>query len=140
MNRPAHLPKPLRRTLFVAFALLLAGSAHAEWMQLGRTEGFRVYLDPTLIKRSGDFTQILQLMDFTTAQWADAQTAVGSIKYLIEHDCTQPRSRTLVGEAFSEQMGEGRLVTTERFSNPQWEGVEPGSTAEKIRQIACGKK
>jgi hypothetical protein len=140
MNRPDPFPKTMQRALLLLVSLLLAGSAQAEWFQLGRSDSFRVYLDPKLIQRDGDFAQIWQLMDFTTAQWADAQTAVGSIKNLIEYDCRLPRLRTLAGEAYSEQMGSGRMVAREQLSDPQWEAVEPGGSAEKIRQIACGKR
>ena len=139
MNRPACFAKPLRRTLLL-LAVLLAGSAQAEWMALGRSDNFRVYLDQQLIKRNGDFSQLWQLMDFTVAQWADAQTVVWSIKTLIEYDCTAMRSRTLAGEAYSEQMGGGRRVASEPVSDAPWEGVEPGTTSDKIRQIACAKK
>jgi hypothetical protein len=116
---------------------LLAGSAQADWLALGRSEHFRIFVDQKLIQKSGGFVQVWQLMDYATAQWMDAQTAVGSIKSLVEYDCSQPRSRTLVNEAYSEQMAVGRKVAEEQLSSPQWEGVEPGGTAEKIRQIAC---
>jgi hypothetical protein len=79
-------------------------------------------------------------MDFTTAQWIDAQTVVGSLKMLIEFDCGKPRLRALASEAFSEQMAEGRLVSREKFADPQWDAIEPGTTPDKIRQIACAKK
>lgn len=97
--------KIVRRAFCVLASFLLAGSVQAEWSQLGRTDTFRLYLDQKLIQKSGDFVQVWQLMDFTVAQWADARTAVGSIKNLIEYDCTQPRLRTLAAEAYTEQMG-----------------------------------
>ena len=126
--------------LFVLSTLLFASGAHAEWIQFGRTTEFRIYLDQRLISRNGDYAQMSQLMDFTVAQWADERTAVGSIKTLVEYDCTQPRLRTLAGEAFTEQMGAGRMVSSEQVSAPQWEAIEPGSNPEKLQQIACGKK
>ncbi len=140
MNRPAFFPKAMQQTLLAFVAFLLVGSVQAEWIPLGRTDSFRVYLDPKLIQKNGDLAQAWQIMDFTSAQWVDAQTVVGSIKNLIEYDCNQPRFRTLVVEAYSEQMTDGRLVATEQLPNPQWESAEPGGTAEKIRQLACGKK
>ena len=140
MNRPTWFPDTLRRIFFVLATFLFAGNAQAEWIQLGRSDSFRVYLEQKSIRKTGDLVQIWQLMDFTTAQWMDARTVVGSIKNLVEYDCSQPRSRTLVGEAYSEQMGDGRMVTKEQVPDPQWEGVEPGSITEKIRQVACGKK
>lgn len=140
MNRPAHFYKTLQRILFALCTFVLCGSVQAEWVSLGRTDSFRVYIDQKSNQRTGDLAQMWQLMDFTTAQWVDAQTVVGSIRNLVEYDCRQPRSRTLVGEAYSEQMGIGRIVAKEQLLDPQWEVVEPGGTADTIRQIACKKK
>lgn len=138
MNKPFCFAKVPQYLLLMT--MLFSGVARAEWIQFGRTTEFRIYLDQRLISKNGDYAQMWQLMDFTVAQWADAQTAVGSIKTLVEYDCAQPRSRALAGEAYTEQMGAGRLVSREQVAEPQWEGVEAGSTPEKMRQVACGKK
>ena len=139
MNTSPSFSKARRRTLAVLLAVLLPAAVQAEWMVLGRNEDFRIYLDQKLIRKNGDFTQIWQLMDFTAAQWTDAQTVVWSIKTLIEYDCATMRSRTLAGEAYSEQMGEGRKVASEQRPDAQWESVEPGTTSDKVKQIACAK-
>ena len=97
MNRPTRFARTSQYLLLLT--MLFSGAAHAEWIQFGRTTDFRIYLDQRLVSKNGDYAQMWQLMDFTVAQWADAQTAVGSIKTLVEYDCTQPRSRALLGEA-----------------------------------------
>lgn len=140
MKTPRCLSKALRRTLAVLLAALLAAPVQAEWMLLGRNENFRIYLDQHLIRKNGDFTQIWQLMDFAAAQWTDTQKVVWSIKTLIEYDCAAMRSRIVAGEAYSEQMGDGQMTASEQVSNAQWESVSPGSTSDKVRQIACAKK
>ena len=140
MKTSLSFSKALRRTLAALLAMLLCATAQAEWMPLGRNEDFRIYLDPQLIRKDGDFAQLWQLMDFTVAQWTDAQTVVWSIKTLIEYDCTTMRSRTLAGEAYSEQMGGGRMMGREQVADAPWESVDPGSTRDKVRQIACAKK
>ena len=140
MNTSLSFSKARRRTLAVLLAVLLPATVQAEWMVLGRNEDFRIYLDQNLIRKNGDLTQIWQLMDFTAAQWTAAQTVVWSIKTLIEYDCTAMRARTLAGEAYSEQMGGGRMMGSEQVADAQWESIEPGSTRDKVRQIACAKK
>ena len=132
--------KPLRPLLFTLSTLLLAGSASAEWIVLGRTENFRIFLEQKQILRNGDLAQIWQLMDFTVAQWADPQTVVWSIRTLAEYDCKEPRFRTLVSEAYSEQMSLGKLIAREQPAEPQWERIEAGGPPDKIRQVACGGK
>ncbi len=118
---------------------LFAADACAEWYLVARDENVRLYVDSQLIQRRSDQAQMLQMTDFVIAQWADAQTAIGSLKTLIEYDCRQPRSRVLSVLAYSEQMGEGRLVASEKPSDPPWMDNALGTTAEKLRQIACGK-
>jgi len=139
MPRKDYSPSALLSAVLFLMGCLLAGSAQAEWLALGRNENFRAYLDQKSLQRNGDLVQVLQLMDFVTAQWADERTVVGSIRSLVEYDCVQPRSRTIALDAFSEQMGDGRRVASERLPNPEWESVTSGSTSEKIRQLVCGK-
>ena len=140
MKFSRHFPENLQRVVFVLAFAILAGGAQAEWISLGRTDAFRVYIDQKPAQKNGDLVQIWQIMDFTSAQWVDARTVVGSIKNLIEYDCKQARFRTLTVEAYSEQMGDGRMVANEQVPEPPWEVVEPGGTADKSRQAACGKK
>ena len=140
MNRAAYFQSRVRRALLVLGMFLQVGAAQAEWTSIGRTDIFRVYLDQKLIQRQGDFVQAWQLTDYTVAQWADARTAVGSIKHLLEFDCSQHRFRILVGIAYSEQMEAGHLLATEKLSDSEWMMVEPASTSEKVEQIVCSKK
>lgn len=128
-----------RRSMAVMAMCLLASSAQAEWILLGRSEAFRVYLDKASIKKNGSLVQTVQLMDFVTAQWIDARQVIGSLKTLVEYDCSQLRTRTLAVEANSEQMGEGKLISSEKLPDPQWENVQAGTTDERAWKTACGK-
>jgi len=139
MTRPDYPRNTLRAGVLFLTTCLLAGGAQAEWLALGRSETFRVYMDQKSLQRNGERVQVFQLMDFVTAQWADERTVVGSIKSLVEYDCSQPRSRTVALEAYSEQMGDGRTVANEQLPNAEWENINPGSTSEKIRQMVCTK-
>ena len=140
MNRSRIFSQKIWKIIIPLAASLFAGSVQAEWVALGRNENFRVYLDPRSIQRNGEYVQIGQLMDFTSAQRVDTQTVVGSIKSLVEYDCSQPRFRTLISEAYSEQMGNGLKVASDQLPDPQWESIDPASTSGKIRQIACEQR
>lgn len=104
MIRTDYSLKTVCTPLLFLIAATLAGNAQVEWLALGRNENFRAYLDQTSLQRNGDLVQVLQLMDFVTAQWADERTVIGSIKTVVEYDCVQLRSRTIALEAYSEQM------------------------------------
>lgn len=132
----------LSLTLLSFLAIIRPGFSNeisGEWISLGRTENFRAYLDQRSAQRNGDLVRVYQLTDFPTAQWVNERTVVGSIRSLIEYDCSQPRARTLALEAYSEQMGEGRLVASEQKPDAPWEGVAPNGIGENTRKLVCGK-
>jgi hypothetical protein len=111
----------------------------SEWIALGRTENFRVYLDQRSVQRGGDLARVYQLTDFTTAQWLDERTVVGSLKMLVEYDCARPRMRTLAMQAYSEQMAAGRLMASEQKTDAEWENITPGGSSEIVQKMVCGK-
>ena len=127
------------RNVLTAAVIMLSSSAQAEWFELGRTDAIRIYLENKSIQRRGDLSQVLQMIDFTTAQWVDTHTVVGSLRQLNEFDCAQGRYRTVVVVAFSEQMGEGKMLGEEKTPDAPWLAVEPGSAAEQVRKIVCSK-
>ena len=131
---------PFRCSVFFVAMLSVSGSACAEWILLGRNENFRVYVDNQSLQRNGETARALQLMDFTSSQWVDSKTVVWSMKTVIEYSCVQPSLRTLTLDAYSEQMGEGRVVSTEKFDSPAWESFPSGTPTEKLWRIACEKK
>ncbi len=139
MPRKDYSPSALLSIVVFLMGGLLASSAQAEWIALGRDENFRLYVDQKSLQRNGDLVRVFQLMDFVTAQWADERTVVGSIRTLVEYDCVQPRSRTIALDAYSEQMGDGRRVASEQLADPEWGAVTLGSASERIRQLVCGK-
>jgi hypothetical protein len=124
---------------FLAFGQKLYDGSDGEWLSLGRTDKFRVYLDQRSLQRNGDLARVYQLTDFVTAQWVDERTVVGSIRVLVEYDCAQPRLRTVALEAYSEQMGEGRLVNSEQKPDAEWENFASEGTGENVRRMVCGK-
>ena len=142
MDRPFHPRRALLLAVLLvplaAFAQKLDG-ANGEGVGLGRNENFRAYLDQRSVQRNGDLVRVYQLTDFATAQWADERTVVGSIRALVEYDCARARTRTRALEAYSEQMGEGRLVANEQTPDAEWEAIAPGGTGENVRRLVCGK-
>ena len=96
--------KRLIRLFALAIGLSQGSIAQAAWTLIGRTDIFRIYVEDKQITRSGDFALILQLTDYTVAQWVDPRTAIGSIRHQVEFDCRQRLVRILSATAFSEQM------------------------------------
>ena len=132
--------KRLIRLFALAIGLSQGSIAQAAWTLIGRTDIFRIYVEDKQITRSGDFALILQLTDYTVAQWVDPRTAIGSIRHQIEFDCRQRLVRILSAAAFSEQMEAGSLIASEKLTNPEWTQIDPESTAEKVEKFACRKE
>lgn len=120
-------------------AALSSGNVLAEWSLFGRTENLRIYFDQGSIQRQGDVAQMWQLYDYTTAQWVDTQKVFQSIRHLVEYDCNAMRARIVAGAAFTEQMGSGRVVSSETLPDAEWGAIPPGGTGEATWRIACGK-
>jgi hypothetical protein len=122
---------------FPALGQKFAEARGGEWIELGRNESARAYLDQRSFQRNGDMARVYQLTDFVTAQWVDERTVMGSIRALVEYDCSRSRMRTLALEAYSEQMGEGRLIGSEQNPDAEWENLAEGNSSARAYELAC---
>lgn len=127
------------RLATLAIALLFAETALADWVMLTRNEDMRLYADRGNIRRDGDIATVSQMADYTFAQWSGA-AVVMSVIYTIEVDCADKRLRTLAATAFSEQLGRGREVVSEKAPSDEWNDIPAGGSAEQLWKLACGKR
>lgn len=121
----------------VVLPLFASPALGQEWIELGRNESARAYLDQRSLQREGDMVRVYQLTDFATAQWVDERRVIGSIRARVEYDCLQARMRTLTLEAYSEQMGEGRLLLSEQNPDAEWEKLAVGGSSARIQELIC---
>ena len=129
----------MKRLLMGLMLAITAGAASAEWTQSGEGESFIHYVDIATIRRNGNLVKMWDLMDYKTVR------TVSGISYLsdksqIEYDCKEEKERMLAFTYFSGQMGNGKVVYSNGAVKDEWEPIEPGSVAETLWKIACGKK
>ena len=116
-------------------ALLISTNAMAEWVGIGKSKNFIVYVDPTTIRKSGNMVKIWSLHDYKMAQ--------GSIPYMSsrlerEHDCIEKWGRQLFLAFYSKNMGRGGSIWKD--AEPRdWLPVAPGTIKEIVWKYACGK-
>jgi len=132
----------LRHRLFLITLLVLSvGPVYAEWVEVGGKveEGLTVYVELDTLSRSGDVVRMWELWDFKTSR-TEPKPPHLSVTSQREFDCTKKRGRLLAMTAFSGNMGSGKVVYS--HSNFQDQGilVEPGSVAETVWNVVCGKK
>jgi Surface-adhesin protein E len=133
----------VKRLLLLLITLLVLTSrpVYAEWVEVGGKveEGLTVYVELDTLSRSGDVVKIWELSDFKTTR-TEPKPPHMSVKSQREFDCIKKRSRLLTITAFSGNMGSGKVVYSySEFKEPGI-SVEPGSVAESVWQVVCGKK
>lgn len=130
----------MRKAVLVMLLALVSSSAAAAWVEVGGSEGFTAYVDPSSIRRAGNRVKMWYLHDFKTAQVSQSTgERYRSAKVESEHDCRDERWRILYFTWHSGNLGEGIVV----FINPNpqgWVPVSPGSAAETQWKFACGKQ
>lgn len=126
----------MKRILLCLSLAVFCHAAGAQWDMLGRNENLRLYIDRTPVQRQGDVATVWQMIDYTSAQWVGA-SVVMSVRNLVEYDCKARRARTIGVVAYSEQLGAGREVVSERLPNAEWADIPAASTGENLWKIAC---
>jgi surface-adhesin protein E len=130
----------MKRLLLLTLLVLSSGPVYAEWVEVGGKveEGLTVYLELDTISRSGDVVKMWELWDFKTTR-TDPKPPHMSVKSQREIDCIKKRGRLLAMTAFSGNMGSGKVVYSVSDFKDQEIQVEPGSVADSVVKVACGK-
>ena len=122
------------RYIVMLLLLITAAPAWAEWVRLSQTDGTVLYVDFTTLRANGDTRRVWTLQDLKQRE----SNGEMSMRGLHEYDCQQERWRTLQISAHSEPMARGKTLWT--YSSPsKWEYIPPGTPAETILEIICGK-
>jgi hypothetical protein len=135
---PAEAETELTKAAMRRFAfllLLLTAPAWAGWTAVSQDSAGATYADPDTIVHTGDTARMWWLLDYSAFQRM-VEVGYYSQRTHAEYDCAQPRSRVLNLSLRAEHMGEGKAIYSDE-SPHEWEPVEPGTTAEKLRAIAC---
>jgi hypothetical protein len=120
----------------VLAALLLATSAHAEWVRTGVSDNHVSYIDPATIKKVNNaVVSVWVLQDYNRTQ----RTGELSSALLFHFNCNTLQNRLLQYTNYSGQMMQGfTLGTNDRSTD--WAYNVPGSIGDTITGIVCGMK
>jgi TPR repeat protein len=105
--------------------------------------GYAFFADPATISRIGDVVKMWSMYDYKVAQGSKLTgNAYLSLRARNEYDCKDRKERRLYFSLHARQMARGGIVsTTAGSASPDhWDPVSPGSTAEYLWKIACGKQ
>jgi hypothetical protein len=116
--------KPINALLLVF--MFVAGSAQAEWVELGETTSATIYIDKT--KKYGKQGISVRFGKFTTTRLKNEMGAM-SVRSRIEIDCKQWRYRPISFSAFSESMLRGTMLHTDNLPDSEWMDAPPNTPA-----------
>ena len=128
----------MMKLLIGLMLLVVSGAASAEWTAEDGNDEFTLYVDKTTIRRNGNFVKMWDLVDYKKAKVIGGKSNL-SARAQNEYDCKEEKVRTLALATFSGQMGSGAVNYTDSDTG-NWVPVGPGSVAETMWKIACGKK
>lgn len=123
----------MERLLLTLMLVVMSSSVMAEWVEIGKSKDFTVYVDPVSISRSGDTVKIWSLHDYESAQ--------ESVPYMSstlerEHDCKEKQARQLFLVFYSKNMGRGGTIWKDTEAH-DWLPVTSGTIKESVWKYAC---
>ncbi len=132
------------KKMLILLLLMVSTNVFAEWTRYGDSADgdATVYIDVETIKRKGHKVKMWRLMDFKTVQIfkGDNNTRyLSSITYN-EYDCEEQTTRMLDFYQYSGKMRQGEIVYSAPNIKNEAESILPGSIAEGLFKLVCGKK
>ena len=120
------------RVVLTFLLSLAATSAFAGWVKVGADASGVYYLDPATMHEEESIRRISTLTDLK----APGAHGERSRQSLDEYDCKGRRRRILSVSEFSEPMGRGNLLASDRIGT-KWYPVPSGAAGEIKFQAVC---
>ena len=126
--------------LGLTFAVM-SSCVWAEWVEVSSSAVRSVvfYADSASVRKSGEKVQVLTLTDFKEAQVVTKDQQYLSARMQDEFNCTDRTGRHLNLSALSENMGNGKVVASEK-KPATWRPISPETADEEMWKFACEKK
>jgi hypothetical protein len=132
----------MNKAILAAVAISVSNAALADWVKIAVTDKSTVYADPSSIRKAGNTASMWSTFDYGTPQQITMNGR--EVRYLStrgqdEFDCKGMRKRRLLIIGHSKNMGGGDYTVTDGTQTP-WIPVAPGTVAESMWKLACGKR
>jgi hypothetical protein len=116
----------MKKLLLTLLLAIVSSSVMAEWVEVGTTDSYLVYADPTSIRKVGDIVKMRTRVDYKPVEMVDGK-----------------KQKTIIAKAISVAWSQGEYdckniqFRAEFFY--EWTPVSPDSIDEKLWKYACGK-
>ena len=129
----------IRIRIALATLILLSAPAAAAWVKVDAHGGIRFFVDPATLRRAGDVVKVWELVDFRSTQVRPDLKPFRSIRRLAEYDCRDDVSRQVTLSLHAGNMALGEIVHADADYG-LWRPVPPGTAAENVLKMVCGRK
>jgi len=123
---------PITCLIVTLICLAASASARADWIALGEDRAFVYHVAPATLR--GDRAR-RTVMTLFNARSADQ--SVGSMRMLIEADCSAPRARVVSRSLHPGPMGAGAEMNLPIARAATWDYTRSGTAIDEIRRFAC---
>jgi hypothetical protein len=123
----------MKKLLILLFSTLISFNSYGQWLHAGDlSEGDKVYMDFTTIKKNNGYVYHWELMDFLKP----TKNGDFSATVYYETNCNIPvKSRMISINYYKRQMGQGYSRTDN--TTYEWHYSAPGSVAENNLRMVC---
>lgn len=121
-----------RPYLQLVLLVMLAGSSHAAWVQMGQTDEGTFYIDPTTVLQAGSSRLVWELTDLKERDEGSELSRRSRVAY----DCKHGLTRVLSLETYRERMATGKIIfSVEREG--LWKEVPVSTAYETSFKTVC---
>ena len=119
--------------ILLCLLVLGASPAWAEWVDVAETRSSLLYIDPSTIRKDGNFRRVWEMSDLK-------QRTGGAMsrRILNEYDCKEERRRVISNTSFFEQMGHGSILISDDKLG-EWQYIAPKTASSFVLEIVCAK-
>jgi hypothetical protein len=133
----------MKRLIFFAlFSACSIASAAWELINFDSNGKFFQLIDKSTIRKNGEIARIWMMTEYSSVQTDSAGRQYQSSKILYSFNCKNETNAVVSIVEFSDAKAEGSVIYngTRRDKDLEWDPNVPGSLAEGLWKIACGKK
>lgn len=120
------------RIILYFLIAVVAAPAWAEWVAVSESNDLVAYIEPSSIRKNGNFRKVWQVQDL---KQRDEHGAM-SRRLLVEYDCKDERFRVLATSTHPEPMAAGKALVLVDVPST-WAAFAPGTPAEDTLEIVC---
>ena len=127
------------KTILMVLLAVVSRSAAAGWEFVGTTATSTVYADRMTIRKEGNKVKMWSLDDLKSVRQNSFNERHLSTMGRNEYDCEQELLRPIALSVYTGAKGSGDQIFAHADVG-SWAAVAPGTTAESLWKVACGKK